>query len=120
MSLHLLGHIELPENENQGGFDHAAFSRNRRILYVVHTCNDALDVIDSASDRYLRSVPNLKGVAGALICDEQNLVFTSNRAENTVSVFAQAEEGRGVKIAVGQKPNGRAMAVSWSFWTLKG
>ena len=81
MSLELLGHIELPGNLNPGGFDHAAVHCASGGLYVAHTANDALDVIDCVHDRYLRSIPNLTGVAGALVSDEEHLVFTSNRGK---------------------------------------
>jgi DNA-binding beta-propeller fold protein YncE len=110
MSLHLLGYVELPENTKPGGFDHASFSRDDRILYVAHTSNDALDLIDCASDRYLRSIADLGGVAGALVCDAQNMVFTSNRAENTIGILSRAGKGRPEKVAVGEKPNGLAYA----------
>ena len=66
MGLKHLGYIELPENAGTGGFDHAAVDRGRGLLYVAHTANDAVDVIDLSVGRYIRSIPNLKGVAGAL------------------------------------------------------
>jgi DNA-binding beta-propeller fold protein YncE len=48
------------------------------------------------------------GVAGALVSETHGLVFTSNRGENTVSVFAPGDEQNAFKIAVGVKPNGLA------------
>ena len=87
MSLELLGHVYLPGDLNPGGFDHAALHCASGGLYIAHTANDALDVIDCVHDRYLHSIPNLTGVAGALVSDERNLVFTSNRGENTVGIF---------------------------------
>ena|ERR1700681_3662510 len=88
MSLELLGHVELPRNLKPGGFDHAAVHCGSGRLYVAHTANDALDVVDCVHNRYLHSIPNLTGVAGALVSDERNLVFTSNRGENTVGIFS--------------------------------
>src|SRR6266478_4854556 len=108
MSLRLLGHIELPGNLKPGGFDHAAVHCGSGRLYVAHTANDALDVIDCVEDRYLHSIPNLTGVAGALVSDEQNLVFTSNRGENTVGIFALDNEAGLAKVGVGIGPNGLA------------
>jgi DNA-binding beta-propeller fold protein YncE len=108
MSLELLGHIELPGNLNPGGFDHAALHCASGRLFVAHTANDALDVIDCVHDRYLHSIPNLTGVAGALVSDEQNLVFTSNRGENTVGIFAPDNEAALEKVGVGIRPNGLA------------
>jgi DNA-binding beta-propeller fold protein YncE len=100
--------IELPEHIAQGGFDHAAVHTGTARLYVAHTCNDAIDVIDCAADRYLFSIPNLTGVAGALVSDERNMVFTSNRGENTVGIFTIRDEQNIVKVNVGLRPNGLA------------
>jgi len=108
MGLELLGYIELPENLKPGGFDHAAVHCGLGRLYVAHTANDALDVIDSVQDRYLHSIPSLTGVAGALVSEKQNLVFTSNRGENTVGIFRPDDEARLAKVAVGIRPNGLA------------
>jgi DNA-binding beta-propeller fold protein YncE len=108
MGLELLGHIELPENLKPGGFDHAAVHCGSGRLYVAHTANDAVDVIDCVHDHYLHSISNLTGVAGALVSDEQNLVFTSIRAENTVGIFAPDDEANLTKVTVGIRPNGLA------------
>src|SRR5262249_45563194 len=77
-------------------------------LYVAHTSNDAVDVIDVARDCYIESIGELTGVAGALVSEARSLVFTSNRGENTVSVFAPGAERQTCKIPVGVKPNGLA------------
>jgi DNA-binding beta-propeller fold protein YncE len=106
LSLQFLHFIELPEHVKPGGFDHAAIHRTSRRLYVAHTINDALDVIDCVSDQYLYSIPGLAGVAGALVSDERNLVFTSNRGEDTVGIFSPEDGDNIVKVSVGVHPNG--------------
>src|SRR5712664_4907562 len=106
MTLRLLGHIELPANRSEGGFDHADIHSPTYRLYVAHTSNDTIDVIDCADDRYIESIPGFTAVAGALVSEARGLVFTSNRGENTVSVFAPGAERDAYKIAVGVKPNG--------------
>ncbi len=108
MVLRLLGHIELPANRAKGGFDHADIHLPTDRLYVAHTSNDAIDVIDSARDLYIESMPGLLAVAGALVSEARGLVFTSNRGENTVSVFSPHAERDAFKIVVGMKPNGLA------------
>ena len=108
MALRLLSHIELPAHKSKGGFDHADIHAPTDRLYVAHTSNDAIDVVDIASDKYIESVPGLTGVAGALVSEARALVFTSNRGENTVSVFAPGTERDAFKIGVGLKPNGLA------------
>ena len=102
------GYIELPEHVGTGGFDHADVHPPSDRLYVAHTGNDSIDVIDCAKDRYIESLPGFKAVAGALVSETRGLVFTSNRGEDTVSVFAPGSERDAFKIAVGVKPNGLA------------
>ena len=99
MSLKLQGYIDLPGHQQDGGFDHAAIHPAKHLLYAAHTSNDALDVIDCASDLYLRSIPNLTGVAGALVSEERDLIFTSNRGEDTVSIFLQTMKPSQQKLA---------------------
>jgi DNA-binding beta-propeller fold protein YncE len=106
MTLHLTGHVVLPEHKAKGGFDHAAAHSASGHIYVAHTANDAVDVFDA--QKYLFSIPNLPGVAGALVSDAANLIFSSNRAENTVGIFAPGPTPDVVKIKVGIGPNGLA------------
>jgi len=106
MPLRLCGYIDLPRNEGEGGFDHADIHVASDRLYVAHTSNNALDVIDCARERHVESMPGLTGVAGALVSESRGLVFTSNRGENTVSIFRPGAERAAIKIPVGVKPNG--------------
>src|SRR5262249_60564215 len=108
MTLRLLGHIELPEHRSGGGFDHADIHSATDRIYVAHTANDSIDVIDCAKDRYVESIGGFPAVAGALVSEARGLVFTTNRGENTISVFQPGDERSGLKIGVGTKPNGVA------------
>ena len=106
MTVKHLCDVDLPPHVTPGGFDHAAVHRASMRLYVAHTANNALDVIDCMGDRYLGSIPDLAGVAGALVSDERNLVFTSNRGENTVGIFSPDDEASITRVSVGVRPNG--------------
>jgi DNA-binding beta-propeller fold protein YncE len=108
MSLEPIGEVPLPAHDRPGGFDHAAVHSRRGRLYVAHTANNAVDVIDCATQTYLGSISDLEAVAGALVCEEQDLVFTSNRGENTVGFFSADQETAVVKVKVGLRPNGLA------------
>jgi DNA-binding beta-propeller fold protein YncE len=106
MTLKLAGHVVLPEHKAKGGFDHAAVHAASGHIYVAHTANDAVDVFDA--QKFLFSIPGLPGVAGALVSDEANLIFSSNRAENTVGIFAPGPDPEVTKVKVGIGPNGLA------------
>jgi DNA-binding beta-propeller fold protein YncE len=104
-----LGDVELPEHAKLGGsFDHAAVHVRSAHVYVAHTANDALDVIDARTRTYVRSIAGLAGVAGVLVSEERDLVFTSNRGEDTVGIVQPDREEALVKVAVGVRPNGLA------------
>lgn len=104
----LVGFVDLPVHVSAGGFDHAAIHLRSRHLYVAHTANDTLDVIDLRQNKYSHSISGFKGIAGALVSNERDLVFTSNRGEDTVSIFNVNQEKVPQKISVGHHPNGLA------------
>src|SRR5262245_6125431 len=108
MALRLTGHIDLPAHAGTGGFDHAAIDARSGQLYVAHTANDAVDVIDCSRQKYVSSIGNLAAVAGVLIADEGDLAFISNRGEDTVGIYAPGAEHALIKVPVGVRPNGLA------------
>jgi len=108
VGVRLEGHIDLPEHVAAGGFDHASVDHRRRRLYVAHTANDAIDVVDLDRSRYVRSIGGLTGVAGALVDESAGFVFTSNRGEDTVGILGPDDPDGPAKVAVGRRPNGLA------------
>ena len=107
MVLRPCGEVPMPAHRGTGGFDHAAVHEPTGRIYVAHTANDAVDVIDVERGRYERSIEGLPAVAGALVIDAPELIVTSNRGEDTIGLFA-AGGGAVDKVAVGMKPNGLA------------
>jgi DNA-binding beta-propeller fold protein YncE len=108
MAMKNVGYIELPEHRGKGGFDHAAVHAASGHVYVAHTANDAVDVFDPASRKFLFSVPNLPAASGVLVSDAAQLIIASNRSENTIGIFAPGPRPEVTKIAVGVHPNGLA------------
>jgi DNA-binding beta-propeller fold protein YncE len=107
MPLELQGYIDLPPHIRSGGFDHAAVHTALGRCYVAHTANDAIDVIDLVARKYLGSLGGLTAVAGALVTEGPDFVFTSNRGEDTVGIFTPTSDAV-EKIGVGVRPNGLA------------
>jgi DNA-binding beta-propeller fold protein YncE len=110
-----LGFVDLPPHAGAGGFDHAAVQGPTGLVYVAHTANDAVDVLDVERGTHVASIAGLTAVAGALTADDLGVVFTSNRGENTVGMFAAADAatahaGAVAKVAVGIRPNGLAFS----------
>jgi DNA-binding beta-propeller fold protein YncE len=90
------------------GFDHADLFRAGRRMYVAHTGADRVDVIECETRRFLRALPDLPGVAGVLIDEEHDLLFTSDRGAARVSVFRCSDEELLGQVPVGPHPNGLA------------
>ena len=103
MPLRHLGFVELPVHVMPGGFDHAAVHEPTGRIYVAHTANDAVDVIDCAREVFVRSIDGLRGVAGVLVSEELDYVFTSNRGEHTVGTFRPGGEESVATVPVGDR-----------------
>jgi DNA-binding beta-propeller fold protein YncE len=108
MPLQHRGFIALPAHVKPGGFDHAAVHEPTGRIYVAHTANEAVDIIDVEARKYLGSIGDLTGVAGVLVAPGWDLIFTSNRGENTVAIVRPDDVASIEKIVVGIRPNGRA------------
>jgi DNA-binding beta-propeller fold protein YncE len=107
MSLTRVGFVPVPPGA-RSGFDHADTYRAGRRMYVAHTGADRVDVLDCNAQTCIRALPDLPGVAGVLIEEEQDLLFTSDRAASRVSVFRCSDEQLLGRVPVGPHPNGLA------------
>ena len=108
MSLARVGFIAIPPGAKPG-FDHADVHRQRRRIYVAHTGADRIEVLDCNARTYLHALPvELPGVAGVLIDEQQELLFSSDRGAARVSVFRCSDEQLLGQVEVGPHPNGLA------------
>jgi DNA-binding beta-propeller fold protein YncE len=109
MSLTRTGFIPLPRGERPG-FDHADtwLGGSGARIYVAHTGADRVDVIDCEARGFLRSIDGLPGVAGVLVNQAHDLLFTSDRECARISVFRCSDESLVGRVDVGHHPNGLA------------
>jgi DNA-binding beta-propeller fold protein YncE len=107
VSLTRVGFIAIPPGAAPG-FDHADVYRAGGRIYVAHTGADRVDVLDCAQHTFLRSLPDLPGVAGVLVDEANDLLFTSDRGAARVSVFRCSDETLLGRVEVGPHPNGLA------------
>jgi DNA-binding beta-propeller fold protein YncE len=101
------GFVPIPPGK-EPGFDHADVFRPGRRIYVAHSGADRIDVLDCQQRTRLRSLPDLPGIAGVLIDEQHDLLFTSDRAAARVSVFRCSSEELIGRVQVGPHPNGLA------------
>ncbi len=108
MSLARVGFIAIPTGAAPG-FDHADVHRQRRRIYVAHTGADRIEVLDCNARSYLGALPaELPGVAGVLVDEEHELLFSSDRGAARVSAFHCSDDQLIGQVEVGPHPNGLA------------
>lgn len=110
MALERRGFIPIPPGASPG-FDHAdvydAGGAAQRI-YVAHTGANRIDVLDCETNSYLRSFGDLPGVAGVLIDNAQDFLFSSDRGCSRASIFRASDQVLLGQVTVGAHPNGLA------------
>ncbi len=113
MLLNLVAKIELPPHEGPGGFDHGDVHGPGALLCVAHTANNTVDMVDLRQRTVRKSIPRLPGVAGVLFCRrtaaQSAAMFSSNRAEGTISMFSPAPGREMWRVRTGLFPNGMAV-----------
>lgn len=105
-----IARIALPIHPADGGFDHAAVDPLDDRLYLAHPSNDAVEVVDLSTRGHVASLSGLRGVAGVWVDAESRLLFTSNRGDDTASIF-HLEKGAATllfRVPTGVRPNGMA------------
>jgi DNA-binding beta-propeller fold protein YncE len=107
MSLKTVGTIEIP-NSTGSSFDHGAFDRKSRRIFVAHTGRDSVEVIDHDTQRHVATLPGFPEAAG-VVADDGIVLVTNRGAASVTWVDATSLEIRAV-FKTGPKPNGVAIA----------
>lgn len=105
--LRLQGDIPLPKHA-KGGFDHADVFEKNGFVYVAHTANGTVEIIDGARSVHIATVPGCPEASGVLCVQEQGLVFAAARGTGAILTL-DAVSGRLISNrVVGSRPNGLA------------
>jgi len=78
--------VQLPADTVAPSIDLLALDPRSSRLYVPHTSNSALDIVDVKGERLLGSVTGIPGVKAVTITSDPNIVFTSNTAATAAVV----------------------------------
>jgi DNA-binding beta-propeller fold protein YncE len=110
VTLERQGFIPIPPGASPG-FDHAdvydAGEAGQR-MYVADTGANRIDVLDCVTNTYLHSLTDIPGVAGVLIDNWHDLLFSSDRGCARASIFRASTEELLGQVEVGAHPNGLA------------
>ncbi len=102
-----IGSVKLPLHES-GGYDHADVHKRSGKVYVAHTANGSVEVVDGEAPEHIGTIPGCAEASGVLCAQEDALVFAAARGEGKVLVV-DAETDRTVReVRAGSRPNGLA------------
>jgi DNA-binding beta-propeller fold protein YncE len=108
MPLVLLGQVRLPDHP-VGGFDHGDVHTPTGRVFVAHTANGTVEVIDGEQltvERTLAGCPDASGVLCAQ--DGRAMVFAAARGAGSVLIIDPTSCEVRRKVDVGPSPNGLA------------
>lgn len=79
LPLSVLDNIQMPHETiaTVPRFDLLTVDERRGLLYVPHTSNSALEIVDTRTQKFVISIPDLPGVRGVALTPDPNVVFVS-------------------------------------------
>jgi DNA-binding beta-propeller fold protein YncE len=105
VTLELRGSVALPPHP-AGGFDHGDVHADTGRVFVAHTANGTVEVVDGERLEFVRSIAGCPEGSGVL-CTRTD-VFAAARGGGVVLVLDPTTYGLRNEIDVGPKPNGLA------------
>lgn len=106
MGLTAAAAIALPSHPPGGGFDHGDVDLETGRVFVAHTANGTVDVLDGVT--HLGTIFGCPEASGVLCVQEDRLVFAAARGAGKVLVIAPDSNDVVGEVVVGPKPNGLA------------
>ena len=108
MALELLGEIQLPAHAGPGGFDHGDVHQASGRIYVAHTANGTIEVVDGEQLRHLATIPDCPEASGVICPSSTDLVVAAARGSGEVLLIDPVRSGLKSRVSVGGRPNGLA------------
>jgi DNA-binding beta-propeller fold protein YncE len=102
------GEIQLPAHAGPGGFDHGDVHHATGRVYVAHTANGTIEVIEGEQLRHVATLPDCQEGSGVICPPSADLVVAAARGAGAVHFIDPARPWLRSKVSVGGRPNGLA------------
>src|ERR1700756_1147680 len=88
LPLTAVGNIQMPHETKAiiPLFDLLTVDERRGILYVPHTSNSALEVVDTRTRKVIESIGGLPGARGVALTPDPNVIFVSDSTGGSIAV----------------------------------
>ncbi len=103
------GNIQLPADTAKPLFDLLTFDGRRNLLYVAHTSNNAIDIVDTHGRKVLASIPGLAGVKQIALTSDPDVVFASASTSGEVALV----DTRALKVLARISVNGSPDSIGY-------
>ena len=107
MALKFRNYIDLPSHDS-GGFDHADIHLSSGKVFLAHTANGTVEIINGLKNCHLATIRSCPEASGVLCAQNENLIFAASRGKGKVLVIDANSNNILRELKVGPKPNGLA------------
>jgi DNA-binding beta-propeller fold protein YncE len=108
VGLALRGEVRLPAHVGQGGFDHGDVHQPNGRVFVAHTANGTIEVIDGEALQHVATIPGCPEGSGVLCPTGAELVVAAARSAGEVLFIDPIKLAVKGRVSVGGRPNGLA------------
>jgi DNA-binding beta-propeller fold protein YncE len=108
MGLELRGEVQVPRHLGQGGFDHGDVHQPSGRVFVAHTANGTIEVIDGERLQLVATIPGCPEGSGVLCPSGAELVVAAARGSGEVLFIDPIKLAVNGRVSVGGRPNGLA------------
>jgi DNA-binding beta-propeller fold protein YncE len=99
--------VDLPRHAS-GGFDHGDVDQASGRVFVAHTANGTVEVVDGVNLTHLVTLPDCPEASGVLCVQDPRVTFAAARGARKVLLIDSESLAIRREISVGPKPNGLA------------
>src|SRR5919198_5900432 len=108
MVLSLRQHIDIPPS-SPSKFDHADVHLSTGLLFVAHTSNGSIEIINGERCLHTSTIPGCPEASGVVCAQQDNLIFAAARGAGKILVIDPMSQNLVSEItSIGSKPNGLA------------
>jgi YVTN family beta-propeller protein len=107
LALDPVGFVELPPY-HESGFDHGDVDLASGRIFVAHTAEGTVEVIDGEAVVHVGTIPGCPEASGVLCVQDDSLVFAAARGAGRVLVIDAGNLSVTAEIVTGPRPNGLA------------
>jgi DNA-binding beta-propeller fold protein YncE len=102
------GEVRLPGHVGQGGFDHGDVYQLSGHVFVAHTANGTIEVVDGERLQHVTTIPDCPEGSGVICPASAEVVVAAARGAGEVLFIDPVELAVESRVSVGGRPNGLA------------